>query len=253
LHVPTTSDVAVKQWKSTKSTGVGHAALVLADTDKKTPGTVSAVDCDMSNGTATASWVYSAYDLQDGWQFPADDGTGKPLAKNVKAGQPAWVIMHLTNASGVAIKEKVKIEGVGHAAGTVVTPAEPFVTYNTTINVAAGAMNDTESKTCPTPTGAKILYLSTLSRKLSTATKISSGGGPLFLSSDWQDPGRVLAVQPPYLTFASDQVSVECTYTNGTGSTVNAGPATSDEVCMMLGYHFPATKPRLCVDTILLP
>jgi hypothetical protein len=252
LHVPNTTDVAVKTWKSTKSAGVGHAALLFTTTDVKAPGTVSADGCGMGSGSPPAAWAYSAYKAQDGWSFPSDDGAGKPVARTVKAAQPAFVLMHLTNATAAPIDATVTIEGIGYAAGTATTAAEPYVTFKSDISIPGSATNDVESYTCDVPAGSKIAWLTTLSRKRSTSTKVSTGGTAIFTGTNWEDPGSLVGAAP-FKTFAGDKVNVECTYSNGSGATVTSGDTVADETCMMLAHVFPATKPRICFNGTLLP
>jgi hypothetical protein len=247
LHLPNTTDVAVKTWKSTKTPGVGHASLHLTATDLKTPGTVSADGCAMSN-----SWVYSAYEAQDGWSFPADDGAGKPVAKTVTAAKPGYILMHLTNPTGAPIMAKVTIEGIGYPSGTATTAAEPYLAFDTDIDIAPSSTGEIESSSCDVPAGSKLAWLSTHARKLSTQTKVSTGGTAIFTGTNWEDPGSLVGAAP-FKTFTNDKVDVECKYDNSTSSTVAAGDTVADEACTMLAYVFPATKTRFCVNGTLIP
>lgn len=251
LHMPNATDVAVKTWKSTKTVGVGHAALILSKTDRDTPGTVSANGCAM--GAADTTWVYSAYKPMDGWSFPADDGAGKPVAKTINAAQPAYVLMHLTNPTAAPIMAKVRIDGIAHPANVATTAAEPYTAFDANMNIAPGGVNETEGYSCDVPAGSKIAWLSTHSRKLTTQTKVSTGASVLFTATNWEDPGALIGAAP-FKTFTNDKVDVECTYSNAGGAgTVTAGETVNDEACTLLAYVFPAVKPRLCVNGSLVP
>ena len=57
----------------------------------------------------------------------------------------------------------------------------------------------------------------------------------------------------PFYTFTSGTLTYECTYTNNgdnANSTIVSGPsAQTNEMCMGVGYFFPATGPRFCLNS----
>jgi hypothetical protein len=170
----------------------------------------------------------------------------------VKARQSGYLLIHVVNASQQPIKVHGTVEGVGYAPGTAVTQAQSYVTFNGNISVSAqGAANAVSS--CDVPAGAKFSWMSTLSRKLSTQTYLKDGASVLFQSTDSTNPGSRIDDHAPFATFATNKATVECDFTNATNATVTTGDTPDNETCMMLAYHFPATKPRLCANDVLFP
>ena len=83
-----------------------------------------------------------------------------------------------------------------------------------------------------------------------------SRASPVFMSTNWEDPGAMTWSAAPFYTFTSGTMTYECTY-NNTGSNMNAtihsGPSyQTDEICMGIGYYFPSTGPRFCFDSTSL-
>lgn len=253
FHTANDADLNVKTWKSTLTTGLADVSVLFTATDRATPGTVSFSDCSLLGAFNDASaWTYSTWKMNDGWSFPADDGTGKPVGKPVKAQQSGYLLLHAINASDTAIKVRATLEATGYPLGTAITQAESFVTYNSAIQIPAMGTSSAQN-TCPIPAGAHFTWLTTYSRKASVQTSVKDTTSTLFESTNFENPGAATWAQAPFGTVAGNQVSVKCDYVNQGNGAVTAGDSPNDEACMMLGFHFPATKSRLCVNNILLP
>jgi hypothetical protein len=88
----------------------------------------------------------------------------------------------------------------------------------------------------------------------STATDLKDGASILFMSTNWENPGAMTWLAAPFYTFASGAMTYECTY-NNTGANmahvIHSGASLdTDEVCMGIGYFFPSTGPKFCLDTM---
>ena len=71
----------------------------------------------------------------------------------------------------------------------------------------------------------------------------------LLTSTDWEHPA-VQGWSAPFHTFATGQLTYECTFDNTGSTTITSGPSdATDEACMAIGYFFPATTSLLCVDS----
>ena len=248
-----TDDLTIKEWRSKQGTGISHISLVFTDTDKAPPGTVSPTDCAIFDREG-ASWVYSAWTPSAGWSFPADDGTGKPLGKRVKANQPAYLVIHMKNANPATLKSHVELEAIGYPAGTTVTAAEPYVAHNGGINITAGG-SSTVTVTCSVPAGAKLTWMTMYAHRFATRMYIQDAKGTaVFGADDFANPGARTWDAPPFYGFVDDTLSTVCAIVNDTAQTLTDGPnPTTDAACVMLGYHFPADKPRLCASGVLRP
>jgi hypothetical protein len=83
---------------------------------------------------------------------------------------------------------------------------------------------------------------------------IKDAASPVFESTDRSDPGVVAFAAPGFPSFSTDQVTYECTYDNNSNNTIISGENfATDEMCVAVGFFFPATNPRFCLDNQLVP
>ena len=119
----------------------------------------------------------------------------------------------------------------------------------------------TVSGTCNAPVGANFFMMSTHTHKHATAAWVDyiHGGTTTEIvhtgmtatypadqeqgsGVDWEHPGVGLWVTPNYLTVQSgDSFTYHCSYMNtGTQAVTVGETATYNEMCMAIGYYFPA-------------
>jgi hypothetical protein len=253
FHTPNAEPLAVSKWTSDMAAGSHHVILFFGDESQPADGTLTTDGCGVGAGPKPPMWIYASQTLHGEIGMPPDDGTGKPLAMVVPAHQAAYLQIHYLNSSDAPINSPVTLDAYAYAAGTAYTQTAPLITYNTKISIAPHAMGVVASETCSTPEGAQFWLLGTHSHKQSIMTDVKDGATMLYTSNDWEHPPTKLYSSPSYLSFASGKLTYECTYDN-TGSnadtTIVSGPsAATNEMCMALGYFFPATGPKFCFDS----
>ncbi len=60
-------------------------------------------------------------------------------------------------------------------------------------------------------------------------------------TTDWQNPDVGVWLAPPFLAVgAGDQFTYSCAYTNDGSSSVTVGETQANEMCVTIGYYFPA-------------
>jgi len=71
----------------------------------------------------------------------------------------------------------------------------------------------------------------------------------VVVSSDWSHPAIATFATPNFVTFASG-LTYHCDYVNSSNFSLHSGDSeATDEVCMGIGYFFPAdTGPKLCFN-----
>lgn len=242
---------AVKRWTSRLPAHAAKVIVVLTRNDRGLPGTQSAVNCQvfpLESTNELPTWAYTADEPEASYDFPADDGTGKPVGLFMKPGQTGYLYIHYINKTALPVTGHVEVDATFHDPTTEVTRADSLVTYNASISIPPGSAKS-HTFTCTPPAGVKFLSLSTHSHKQSVHTYVRDGvGNPiLFESTDFRHPGTVLFAQPPFLSLS--QLTYQCDYVNPTGRTIGSGssPAT-DELCMAITYFFPGTGARICVN-----
>lgn len=240
--IPTTETLGVKRWSSTMTPGSHHLILYFGDSGKA-DGTIDQ-DCGGLTGGGIPYWTYSAQNPVAEAVMPADVGMTVP------AGQKAYVQMHYLNVTEEPIAAHVVIDGETYAAGETYTPAAAYITYNTQINVPAMSTGSAGG-TCAVPSDAKFFTMSTHAHKRATLTRVTDGTAMVFESDDWEHPGARLWNDDPFFSFASGSLTYRCEYNNTGNTAVGEGQsAATDEMCMAVGYFFPATGPKFCINSV---
>jgi hypothetical protein len=171
--------------------------------------------------------------------------------------------MHFINPSNAVLYPKVKFNIL--LATDVQQTAAVMVSFNTRIDIppatASGPGTQTVNGTCTAPAGSKFFTMSTHTHKHATAAVIDfvSGGATTEIvhtgatqsypanqqqgtGTDWEHPGVAEWTGPNYLTVQQgDTFTYSCSYTNSATTAVTVGEtAASNEMCMAIGYYFPA-------------
>jgi hypothetical protein len=254
LHTGNSDTIAIKSWAVTLPTGVASAALLFTDTDAQPVGTVTASTCGpISAGATPATLIFESRVPTAHLDFPADDGSGTPVAAIVPPGQSLYLRIRFINPTAAAIAPRAMFTATSYPAGTAVTRADPFVTYAASLSIPATSVGQATDD-CATPSGASFFRLTMLTNRLGTLFEIRDGTTLLYSGDDWTDPGELTALTQPFVTFTSDQLTYTCSYNNTTNATVTAGDSpTSDETCITAAWYFPSTGPQQCIDGTILP
>jgi hypothetical protein len=227
--------------------------MYTTSSDVMPPGTVSATNCGGFGTSNIPSWTYAAQTETAEIVLPTDDGSGKPLAQKIAPNTPAYFQMHYVNRSDTVVQAHVTLDAFALPAAAAYTQTSPYITYNSQISIAPGATNDIESMTCNVPQGIKFWSMSTHAHKQAIETQVNDGSNVVFTSSDWEHPGSRTWMATPFYTFTTNTLTYACTYNNtgdNSGVTVVSGPsAQTNEMCMAIGYYFPATKSLICLNS----
>jgi len=255
-----TSELAIKKWTSHLSDGVRQLIVFFTLTDQQTPQTLTTSPCGMASSGVGPAWTYSAVDTDATAALPADDGTGRPVAQIIKAGQSGFILMHFRNSTDHVLHANVELSAFAYDAGVQVTPASSFVTYNSGIDLPAApspAQPTTGAVTgnCRVAPEAKFFAISTHTHKQSTHTFIRDGGTTVFDSRDWNHPGEMTWSTPPFFSFASGTLSYQCEYQNPNNFRIVSGDnVVTSEMCVTVGYYFPAPDPtgHFCLNSQII-
>jgi hypothetical protein len=252
-------------FQSWMSPGSSHHFILYQQGGTGSPASGFFAQPPQPNGTittcnfGTGTWVYatSTPGAVVGMNFPA--GVGLPFT----AATQVNLNMHFINPSSKILYPKVKLNIL--FAKDVKEKAAVMVSFNRQINIpaatASGPGTQTVSGTCTPPVGSKFFTMSTHTHKHATAAVIDfvSGGKSLEIvhtgqtnsyptdqvvgsGTDWEHPGVAEWVAPDFLTVQQgDSFTYSCSYTNTGTTNVTVGEtAASNEMCMAVGYYFPA-------------
>ncbi|MEZ4362430.1 MAG: hypothetical protein R3B48_19730 [Kofleriaceae bacterium] len=247
-RIPVSETVGVKQWRSKMTPGSHHMIVYFTQTEQQPEGTLTTSGC----GGGLGVWAFSAQEPDV--QFVMPPGVGI----TVPASQPAFIQMHYLNVTDQAVPVHVTLNAETYAPAESYTPASAFITYNSQISIPMGTPGNpgraSAGGSCDVPPDASFFSVSTHAHKQAVHTEVTDGASTVFSSEDWEHPGGVLLSGAPFLTFASGKLSYRCDYENPTGRVIQDGSsAVTDEMCMAVGYFFPATRPTLCLNSTAFP
>lgn len=273
VNLPNGAEFDVGEFQSWMSTGSSHHFIVYQQTQGNNPIGNGLPVLPQPDGTlqncqvATGNWVYATSTPGEIVSATMPEGVGLPFA----AGQQIVLNMHFINASPMPLYPKVKLNIL--RAKNVVYKAAAVVSFNQSINVPAGTATapgrQTVNGTCTVPVGSKVFQMSTHTHKHATAATVSfvrngvsaeivhTGTTATYpteqrvgTGTDWEHPGVSLWPGPSFLTTqAGDSFTYSCSYLNTSATPVTVGEtAATNEMCMMVGYFFPA-GPVSCQDT----
>lgn len=181
--------------------------------------------------------------------LPTDDGAGLPLAFELQSNQPIAIEMYVVNTTGGSVTTSAVLRADLLPDGTQFSPTASYTTSN--LNLSLPPMStSTFTYTCPVPAGVRFWWLSTRTHRFATSASISDNTTQLVQSTDWEHPQILEPAQPGY-QFSGSGLTYSCAYLNPTGQTIHTGLSeSSDEVCIAIGFFYPATRPSICLNNV---
>jgi len=241
FQTPNTVDKAITKWESTMAPGSHHMIVFFSTGMQQPPGTI--VDnCGFAGqGGTTAVWTYSAQTVHAHQQLP--DGVGMKLV----AGQYGFIQMHYINTTDADLVAHVTLNVNTYVDGTQYVPAAPYITFHNEISIPPNS-DATFSGSCDVPADKDFYQLGTHAHKQATHMQVEDGTSMVYQTDSWSDAVGAEWLGAPFQRFTSGKLNYSCDYHNPTGRTITTGDsADTDEMCMAVGYLFPADRPTLCV------
>jgi len=143
FKTPNTEAFSIKRWVSKMTPGSHHMIVYFTSSLQQPEGTVSQENCGVGGGSLNVpSWIFAAQTIDSDMALPTDDGNGQPLGMDVPPGQAGFIQMHYLNSTDDDLRVHVTVNGEAHDAGVVATKTAAYVTFNGSLDIPAGAMND---------------------------------------------------------------------------------------------------------------
>ncbi len=254
-----TKPVAINRWVSDMTSGSHHMIFYVGGPEHAEGPAGDDCSFSLEKGLNQPSWVFASQTSHSEQQLPTDDGAGKPLAQVIQPNSLGAFQMHYLNRSDKPLVASVDLEAYALPDATEYTETAPYITYNYDISIPPGAVGTKAEANCPAPAG-KFWQMSTHAHKQAVLTEVKDGQTMMFQSNEWEHPGRALWDSSPFYTVESGKVSWTCTYNNNneldpnSKTTVFQGSsAATNEMCMAVGYSFPAVGPTLCLANFVNP
>ena len=232
--IPGNASANIGAFQSWMSTGASHHFI----TFQGSPGGMAdgaLQTCAIGNG----KWVYATSVSGQIIELKMPDNVGLSMP----AGTQLILNMHFVNPTSAPVSPVLKLNVL--LAKNVQYQAATMVSFNAGISVPPGGMQ-TVSGGCNAPIGSKFFAITTHTHKHATNAKVNfiSNGQVqnIVNTTDWESPDVGLWYAPNFLTVgAGDSFSYSCAYTNTGSTAVTVGEtAAFNEMCMAIGYFFPA-------------
>jgi hypothetical protein len=256
-----TTELSIKRWASHMTPGSHDMVVFLTSTMMQRPGTQSATDCGF--GASGPVWTYSAITPDAEIALPPDDGNGVPVGQPIKAGQYGFIQVHYLNTTTSPIQAHVQLDAFAHDEGVHTTPAGPFVTYNDQISIPPATSPNNPGigmvrGTCDfhSMAGPVSFYaMTTHTHKQGVHAFVTDGPAMVVDNTSWDRPSTRTWTAAPFFSFSANALNYQCDYVNPNNRTITTGSnAATDEVCMVVGYYFPAPggAGHLCWDNAMI-
>jgi hypothetical protein len=235
--IPGSAAIDVGAFQSWMSTGSSHHFITFQG-GNMADGTLET--CAIGTG----NWVYATSVAGQVIELQMPSGVGLHMA----SGTQLILNMHFINPGTTPVMPTLKLnvlygKNIQYQAGTMVS-------FNAAIDVPPAGANgpgmQTVTGACQAPVGSKFFAITTHTHKHATASLVNfiSGGQSTNIvdTTDWESPDVGLWYAPNFLTVNSgDSFTYSCAYTNTGSVAVTVGEtAASNEMCMAIGYYFPA-------------
>jgi Copper type II ascorbate-dependent monooxygenase, C-terminal domain len=231
--IPGNAAIEVGAFQSWMSKGASHHFITFAG-GAMPDGTLQT--CSIGNG----QWVYATSVAGQIIELKMPDSVGLQM----NAGAQFILNMHFINPGTAPISPTLKLNIL--YAKNVMYQAGTMVSFNAGINIPPGG-TQTVRGSCSAAPGSKFFAMTTHTHKHATATDVNyvSGGQSMNIvhTTDWESPDVGLWYAPNFLTVKpGDSFTYSCAYANTGLVPVTVGEtAASNEMCMAIGYYFPAS------------
>lgn len=250
-----TDEAMIQAFASSASGAVSSVQLQMTSKGILPAGTLETVSGLCGPATEIPEIVYRTVRPETSWSFPADDGTGKPVGKPLKAGQAAILAFYVHNETVNPMTARVSLSVTRYAPGTLVTRAEPYYVTNLMLSIPPQQATIQEMFCkVPNPT-AKFISMQAFahSRAVRMSIQDLASSAVAYDTMSFSDP-QFKTFDAPFFSFTGAtpdlvRLNLRCAYINNTDSQLQSGTSELfDEQCDALLYSFPADKPRLCVN-----
>lgn len=215
----------------------GDYWTVLTVSDSAPNGVTGDYNCNAGTGTIGLKGLYAAGLGTNDLVFPPG------VAVHLKAGQFVNMNLHVVNSTGTAVTELSGVQVQTASAADVTDEAEMFFAGTTNINVPSDGQTQFATGGCAAPQDYHAFALWPHMHGLGTRIElIKTHHGvsetlldtPYALNAQLVDP-----LTPPVLVSQNDQLLVQCSYVNNSGSTVQFGDTSTQEQCFLGIYRYP--------------
>jgi hypothetical protein len=234
--VPNTKEFDVGKIQSWMTSGSSHDLMVYRAPPVAGP---SPGACTIAGAN---SMIFMASISDQIVELKMPDGVGYAL----QTGTQIIVSMHFLNSGTTPMKPQVKLNFF--RAASYQYEAGVMLGFDTGIDVPAatpsGPGTQTVAGSCTATAGSQFFALGTHTNGHATTADVNFVSGTttnVVHTTNWQLPDVGIWPVSPFLTLENgDSLNYRCSYSNNGASSVVVGEDQSNDLCMLVGYYFPA-------------
>ncbi len=250
-HLPNTETLAIRRWRSHTSGGIRDIAVFLGPAATTQAPEVRRAPCGrLVAPPPSEALAFLSHTSTGELELPPNDGAGHPVAQLAEPGALLVVEMQILNPTERALPAQLELHVEAARRGIVVTPMSSVIAFHKDLRIPAGTAAApgtlTVTGSCAVPANLKLFGVSSYTHHRGAHTFVKDGTTTLLDSAAWDHPDT-----PAWWTgysLHSGKLDYGCDYRNPTSQPVTLGGLPDAELCVIVGYVFPAQRPILCPD-----
>ncbi|HEX3766597.1 MAG TPA: hypothetical protein VHW23_48215 [Kofleriaceae bacterium] len=248
-HLPNTEPLAIRRWRSRMSGGIRDIVVFLGGSAASQAPEVRPAPCDrLVAPRPDEALAYISHATAGDFELPPNDGAGHPVAQLAEPGALLVVELQIVNPTERTLPAQLELHVEAADRGAVVTPMSSVIAFHNDLHIPAGSATAPGTLrvtgSCAVPADMKLFGVSSYTHHRGVHTFVKDGTTTLVDSARWDYP----AMQAWWTGYAVKSGTLEygCEYRNPTAQPVSRGGLPDDELCVIVGYVFPAPRSLLC-------
>lgn len=248
-HLPSAERLAIRRWRSRMSGGIRDIVVFLGPSATTQAPEVRRAPCDrLVAPQPSEALAYISHASAGELELPPNDGAGHPVAQLAEPGALLVVEMQIMNPTERALPAQLELHLETADRGLVVTLLSSVVAFHRELRIPPGSATapgaTTVTGSCAVPASMKLFGVSSYTHHRGVHTFVKDGSTTLFDHTGWDHPDT-RAWWTGY-SLKSGNLQYGCEYRNPTSQPVSLGGLPDAELCIIVGYVFPAPRPILC-------
>lgn len=250
-HLPNAESVAIRRWRSRMSGGIRDIVVFLGPAAVAQAPEVRRAPCDrLIAPPAAEALAYISHTLNGEFELPPTDGAGHPVGQIAEPGALLVVEMQISNPTEREVPAQLELHMETVRSGITVTPLSSVIAFHRDLRVPAGTAAApgalTVTGSCAVPANLHLFGVTTYTHRRNTRAVVKDGNHTLLENPTWDRPDTH-AWWTGY-TPAGGRLDYGCEYRNPSAQPVTLGGMPDAELCVIVGYVYPARQPILCPD-----
>jgi hypothetical protein len=248
-HLPIAERRAIRRWRSRMSAGIRDIVVFVGPAAPTQAPEIRRAPCGrLVAPRPSEALAYISHAPTGELELPPSDGAGHPVAQLVEPGALLVVEIQIRNPTERELPAELELHLEAADRRIEVTPMSSVIAFHQALRIPAGTATAPGAATvtgrCAVPAAMKLFGVSSYTHRRAVHTFASDGGAALFDSTAWDHP-TMQAWWTGY-SLSSGDLQYGCEYRNPSSQPVSLGGLPEAELCLLIGYVFPAPRPILC-------